>query len=251
MRRLIVNADDFGRTPGINEGVIEAHARGVVTSATLMVGYSSVAAAARLAAAHPRLGVGLHVTLTGGDPPLAPPETVPSLVDGRGRLPRDPSGLGAVRAADVTREVRAQLARFRALLGRAPTHLDSHHHSHRRSPVAEAVIAVARDARLPVRCASPALETALESASVATSDHFEERFFGDRVEVDDLLALVRDLPAGTTELMCHPARVDDLLRRSSTYAAPRAVELATLCDARVRRALDDAGVALVHFGALG
>ena len=89
---LIVNADDLGRTPGINAGVFEAHARGILTSATLMVGFPASRQAARQLDSHPGLGVGLHVTLT-GDRPLSPAAAVPSLVDEQGRLPRWPDGL--------------------------------------------------------------------------------------------------------------------------------------------------------------
>src|SRR5437762_14249294 len=94
MKRVIVNADDLGRTPGINRGVFEAHRRGIVTSASLMVNYPAAAEVAQLSAENPGLGIGLHVALTGGVPAL-PPERVRTLVDAHGRLPSRPSGLGA------------------------------------------------------------------------------------------------------------------------------------------------------------
>src|SRR5688500_18644001 len=103
-RRLVVNADDLGRTRGINAGVFEAHRNGLVTSATMMVGFAAAEDAARALAGHPELGVGLHVTLTGAAPTL-PPARVPSLVGGDGRLPSRPEGL---RDPDP-REVRAEI----------------------------------------------------------------------------------------------------------------------------------------------
>src|SRR5687767_6392407 len=106
MKRLIINADDFGRTPGINRGVVEAHERGVVTSATMMVNYAPAAEAAALARQKPSLGVGLHVALTGG-PPALPPQQIPSLVDFQGRLPPKPENLGDAKPEEVLAEARA------------------------------------------------------------------------------------------------------------------------------------------------
>ncbi len=92
LKRLIVNADDFGRTAGINRGIIAAHERGIVTSATLMVNYAPAAEAAALARQNAGIGVGLHVALTGG-PPALPPEQIRTLVDVQGRFPPKPDGL--------------------------------------------------------------------------------------------------------------------------------------------------------------
>lgn len=248
-RRLIVNADDFGRTQGINEGVIEAHARGIVTSATLMVGYETARDAARSARAHPALGIGLHVALTGGRP-VCDPATVPSLVDASGRFPAKPEGLGGARADDVAREIAAQLERFLAWVGRLPTHLDSHHHSHRLPLVRDAVIAIARAHDLPVRNASRAVGEALTTAQVPTTDVFVEDFFGENVTVETLVRIIESLRPGVTEVMCHPARIDDALRQGSSYVDARAAELEALIDPRVRAALERSGVALTSFGAL-
>jgi len=134
-KRLIVNADDLGRTPGINAGIFEAHDKGVVTSATLMVNYPAASAVAELSRSAPGLGIGLHVALTGG-PSALPPEQIPSLLDASGHLPAKPEGLGGARLEHVLLEARAQLRRFRELMGRDPSHLDSHHrrkrpHHHR------------------------------------------------------------------------------------------------------------------------
>src|SRR5262249_29015599 len=112
MKRVIVNADDLGRTPGINRGVFEAHRRGIVTSASLMVNYPAARDVPALSAETPGLGIGLHVALTGGVPTL-PAERIRSLVDGRGRLPSRPSGLEDADPAEVLAEVRAQVKRFR------------------------------------------------------------------------------------------------------------------------------------------
>ena len=248
-RRLIVNADDLGRTPGINRGIVEAHRRGIVTSATLMVNYAAATEAAALAQDSPRLGVGLHVALTGGAPALAPAE-IPTLVDGQGRLPAKPEGLASADPAEVLAEARAQLARFREMVGRLPTHFDSHHHSHRLPVVFDALLALARETGRPVRSASSGMGERLRREGVATTDHFVEAFHDEGATLDTLLGILATLPPGTTELMCHPAFVDEELRAGSGYAEPRARELQVLTDDRVRRALEEAGVRLIHFGEL-
>lgn len=247
--RLIVNADDLGRTPGINAGVAAAHRDGIVTSATLMVNYPAAAEVKALADAHPRLGIGLHVQLTGG-PPQLPASRLGSLVGRDGQLPPRPDRLADADPAEVLAEVRAQLARFRELLGRDPSHFDSHHHSHRVPAVFAAVVAVARETGRPVRLADAAMAPLLRREAIATSDRFEEGFFDATATEQALLGLLRSLPEGTTELMCHPAVVDDELRASSSYAAPRARELELLTGGAAREAVRERGIELVSFAAL-
>jgi len=250
-RLLIVNADDLGRTPGVNAGIFEAHRQGIVTSATLMVGYPAAVAAAAEWSEHPGLGIGLHVTLTGGGAPLLPVGSVKSLVDEDGRLPRAPQGLARARPEEVLAEVRAQLQRFRELTGRSPTHLDSHHHAHRLPVVLEAVMEVAREAGLPVRNASQGVGERLREARIATTDVFVEKFFGADARPHILREILDAVGPGVTELMCHPARVDDELRGGSSYVEERERELSILTDAEMRRIVEAAGLRLVHFGAVG
>lgn len=247
--RLIVNADDLGRTAGINEGIFSAHRIGIVSSATLMVAYPAAEDAAAALADHPRLGVGLHVQLTGGRPTL-PAGRVPSLVDAEGRLPRNPERIAGFEPAEVLAEVENQLDRFRSLVGSDPTHLDSHHHSHRLPMVLEALVEVARRHDLPVRGGSPEVERRLREAGLATTDQFIERFFGDETDLATLRSILAEVAPGSTELMCHPALVDDELRVDSTYLEPRERELATLTDPAARRAVDEHGLVLATFADL-
>ena len=233
MRRLIVNADDLGRTHGINTGVFEAHRLGIVTSATAMVTYPAVREAEALSRDAPGLGIGLHLALTGGETAL-PPNDVPTLVDARGKQPGKPEALGAPRPSELAAEIDAQFQRFVALFGRKPTHLDSHHHSHRRTDVFDAVCALARREGLPVRNAGGAMTALLSLRGVRANDHFEEGFFDAGVSVAHLVAIIEGLKDGTTELMCHPAHEDAELLATSSYAAVRVRELAALCDPRVR-----------------
>lgn len=251
-RLLIVNADDLGRTPGVNAGVFSAHDGGVVSSATLMVASPAAKAAAAALQDRPGLGVGLHLTLTGSVPTL-PAGRLPSLVDAAGRLPRRPEGLAGADPDEIRAEVRSQLGQFRELTGRLPTHLDSHHHTHRLPAVLEAVMEVAREHGLPVRNASPAVARRLREAGVATTDRFVERFFGDGATLETLLDVFRRAGAagdGATEVMCHPARPDEALRAESTYAVERERELEVLIHPAARDAPDAAGLRLGHFGHL-
>ena len=246
-RLLIVNADDLGRTVGINDGIFEAHRNGLVTSATLMVAYPAAEDAAARLGDLPDLGVGLHVALTGG-PSILPAERLPGLTGASGRLPAKPEGLVDPTLEEVLLEAGAQLARFRELTGRLPTHLDSHHHSHRHPVVCEALIALAGEHGLPVRNASADVEARLRRHAVRTTDTFVEDFFGEDARLDVLVGILRGLGPGVTELMCHPARVDDELRSTSGYALERARELEVLTSPEARQTVRELGLRLVHFG---
>lgn len=254
MRMLIVNADDLGRTPGVNDGIFEAHRRGVVTSATLMVAHAAAEAAVAALDRYPELGVGLHVALSGG-PTVLPPERVASLVDSAGRLPAKPEQLlagdaGGPDPGEVADEVAAQLDRFRQLTGRLPTHLDGHHHCHRLPAVAAAVAEVARRHRLPVRGAGPDSIRWMRAAGLTTPDRFLDGFYGDGATLDGLLTALASLEPGVSELMCHPARVDATLADESSYALERERELAVLTDPQVLDAVHRRGIRLVHYGML-
>src|SRR5947209_9014160 len=137
-RFLIVNADDFGMSPGVNKGIIEAHERGVVTSASLMVRWPAAVAAAAYARSHPQLAVGLHVDL--GESAYRG-ETWERIYEVVAADDRD-----AV-AAEVARQFNA----FQRLVGRGPTHLDSHQHVHRDEPLRSLLTALARDLGVPLR----------------------------------------------------------------------------------------------------
>lgn len=214
-KRLIVNADDLGYDPEIDRGILEAHARGLVTSATAMVDTPFAEQALRAAPAS--LGVGLHAVL---DP----------------ALPR----------AQAEVELLRQIARFAALRGAPPTHLDSHKHHHARPEVLAAFAGVAATLRLPVRALDPPMRDFLRGSGVRTTDHFlgnaELRPCWTPERLAEALAT---LPDGTTELMCHPGYAPSHARTS--FGTEREVELRALCDPRAREALTKAGAALAAF----
>lgn len=219
-RQLIVNADDFGRSAGTNAGIIRAHGQGIVTSASLMVRWPAAEAATAYARRHPSLSVGLHVDLTEW-------------------TYRDEQWVLLYENAPADREIEAQLLRFQALLGRDPTHLDSHQHVHREEPIASLMAALAERLGVPLR----------DRSSIA----YCGAFYGqsgkgcpcpEAIEVDALIAVIGALPEGVTELGCHPGLDAEL---DSSYRAERLTEVETLCDPRVREALTRSGVTLRGF----
>ena len=212
-RLLIVNADDFGHSPPVNAGILEAHERGIVTSASLMVRRpAAVEAVARAGG----LALGLHVEL----------------------------GAGRRRAESaVAGEVRSQLEAFRELTGRDPTHLDSHQHVHRREPARAALLALAEELAVPLR----ELDRRVRYCGEFYGQNDRGEPFPELVTAERLIGLIAELPPGVTELGCHPARGRV---PGSSYDAERERELEALCDPRVRAALEDAGIELTSFASL-
>ncbi|MBI4611384.1 MAG: ChbG/HpnK family deacetylase [Candidatus Rokubacteria bacterium] len=249
MKYLIVNADDFGLTVGVSRGILEASRHGIVTSTTLLVNLPvSVELLAELKAT--RLGVGLHLNLTLGRP-LSPASAVPSLVDAEGKFVRDARQAAArAKPDEAERELEAQVAAFATLLGRAPTHLDSHHHVGRHSPIREILWALARQLGIPVRSQDEALRRAARAAGLRTPD----AFFGESGpdpywSTERLLSQLAVLPDGISEFMTHPGYFDTDLA-GSRYGPQREVELQGLTDLAVRRAVEALGIRLCHFGDL-
>ena len=226
-RFLIVNADDFGQSAGVNRGVVRAHQDGIVTSATLMVRWPAAEAAAAYAQAHPELSTGLHLDLGEWE-----------YVDGDWRAryevvdTGDPDAVGA--------EVERQIDAFWGLVGRDPTHLDSHQHVHRQDPVRSALASAGAHLGVPVRHMSDRVRY--------LGDFYGQDGRGwpipEAITVQGLLGVLESLDIGVTELGCHPGYPDDL---DSTYRDERSVEVETLCDHRVQTAIQRLGIRLCSF----
>lgn len=227
---LIVNADDFGLSAGINAGIIRAHEHGVVTSASLMVRWSAATEAATLARRCPRLSVGLHVDLG---------EWTCENDHWRQTYQVVPNDDAAAVAAEIVR----QLETFRRLTGRAPTHLDSHQHVHESEPVRSILLAEAKRLGLVLRSCD-------ERVRYCGSFHGQSDkgyAYPEGISVAGLLAVLSQMPEGMTELGCHPAAVVDV---DSRYRTERVIECATLCDARVRAAVTAEDIELHSFTGL-
>jgi len=225
-RRLVVNADDFGRSAAINAGVVQAHVGGIVTSASLMVCYPAAADAVALAREHPALGVGLHLDLAEWE-----------RVDGQWRAKYTLADTDD-RAA-VALEVERQLERFRALVGADPTHLDSHQHVHRDEPVRSVAVETAASMGVPLR-----EQCAVRHWGGFYGQDRDGTSMPDNVSPRALSGLVRRLPEGDTELACHPATAAEPF---TSYAFERPLELRALCDPGVRRTVEEREIRLCSF----
>ncbi len=229
-RRLIVNADDFGRCRLINAGLIEAHERGIVTSASLMCRWTGAAEAGGYARRRPALAVGLHLDLgewlyREGD--WTPAYQVVDFED----------------AQAVEAEIRDQLAAFRELVGGDPTHLDSHQHVHRFEPVASLALQVAEEIGVPLRSHDPRIRYCGDFYGRTR----EGRPLHEAITGEALIGLLRALPEGVTELACHPGEGS---LNDGEYAIERQLEVRALTDFRVRATLDREGIGLCSFADL-
>lgn len=217
---LIVNADDFGASTGINRGIVECHTRGIVTSTSLMVTGQAVNEAVRLSREYPSLAIGLHWDVTGEDD-----------------RDFDLDNLNAVRE-----EFERQLDTFHSLLGRLPTHVDSHQHVHREEHL------------------MPLFTEMVEPLGVALRGDGRVNIVGgfyaqwewkftnlEYVSVPFLQWILREeVPAGWTEISCHPGyRSPDF---ASIYNDEREVEVKTLCDPYIRRTIGELDIRLVSYG---
>ncbi len=227
---LIVNADDFGRSVEVNAGIVRAHEHGVVTSASLMVRWPAAGDAAAYAREHPSLAVGLHLDLG---------EWV--YRNGDWRSEYEVVATDDVEAVEA--EVRCQLDECRRLLGRDPTHIDSHQHIHvNEGAVADAARRVAEEVSVPLRHRDQRVRYCGSFYGQSTEG---EPFHG-AITPEHLIELVEGLGQGATELACHPGHGGP-----GAYDEERGLEVEALCDPRVRQAIERSGVALRSFGDFG
>jgi hopanoid biosynthesis associated protein HpnK len=284
MKELIVNADDFGLTRGINEGIIRAHRDGILTSATLMATGPAFDHAVELAKANPKLGIGCHLVLTGGQA-VAPHDEIASLVDQDGWLPRTLGKFvvevssGRLRTSEIETELRAQIEKIRGA-GIEPTHVDTHKHTHVHPRVMNALGRVAREfgiarVRNPVENLRDSWRTARSErvdllknmvASLAVHSvafRFKELSRGYGLRSPDcflglaatgrlgpaaLCRLIDTVPEGSTEIMVHPGIYDaELASIGSRLQRHRQTEMEGLLAPEVRRAVEQHGIRLISY----
>jgi chitin disaccharide deacetylase len=290
MKLLIVNADDFGLTRQVNQGVLDAHRGGILTSATLMANGGAFQAAVEMLPHAPYLGVGVHLNLTQGTP-VSPAHAIPTLVDKRGRLYLSPGRLWRgivtrrVSLADIDTELRAQITKVRRA-GISPTHLDGHKHVHVLPEISDVVTRLARDFGIgSVRCpleetpqlsallpGPPLIRTSmLKQSLVARAVSYFARRLQPKLAQAGLLSamnfygiyqtgfldspgiqhILQTLPEGTSELMCHPGYSDaDLERTGTRLLGQREIEVRALTAVPVRKLLTARNIQLRNYGDL-
>ena len=260
--RLIVNADDFGFTRDVNEGIVEAHRNGILTAATLMANGNAFDDAIGLARQTPTLDVGCHLVLVQGqsvaDASRALPATIPELVRALFR-----------RELPVYEELLAQVRKI-VRAGIRPTHLDTHKHTHLLPPVLDAVARLAREFRIPwirrpfdfgidtraritksaiavgLRVTRPGFARAL--GDLKMTDHFAGFQMTGNLRQANLVEMLERLPEGLTEFMCHPGKLGPELRAAATrLKESREIELAALVAPEVRRVIERRGIQLVNY----
>ena len=226
-KRLIVNADDFGLTPGVNEGIASAHEGGILTSASLMVRWPAAEQAAAYARLHPKLSVGLHVDLG---------EWV--FRDEQWEVAYEVVPLD--NASEIAEEISRQLKKFRELVGQEPTHLDSHQHVHETEPVRSLCLRAAEERHIVLRNTNSEIRYCGSFYGQSNKGYS----YSEGISVEGLLKILKGLEPGVTELGCHPATRGDM---AGMYREERPVECQTLCDPRAREAIQAEGIELCSF----
>jgi len=288
LKNLIVNADDLGWTEGVNRGIAEAHRNGIVTSASLLANGAAFASGVELARSTPRLGVGVHLNLSDGEP-VAPRELVATLVNDKGEFAGGPEALllriakRDVSLSEVEHEWEAQIEKVKGA-GLQPTHLDGHKHVHMLPGLFEVALRLAKRYGIgAIRVAHEAssLRSALsagdephvsvvlkqgvqarglkllardareqaERAGISTADYFCGIAQTGEMTKGGLARLLRSLPEGTTELMSHPGYADQDLQNSGTrLQGSRQTELSILTDMEIRNLVASQGIRLIDYG---
>jgi predicted glycoside hydrolase/deacetylase ChbG (UPF0249 family) len=282
-RSLVINADDLGLTTGVNDGIFDAHDRGVLTSASVFANAPATGDALARALRRPSLGVGCHLTLVDGRPTL-PSAHVPSLIEDDGRFPSSWKPfvvsclLGRISLVEVERELTAQIDRVRSA-GLTLTHLDVHKHVHAYPPIFAIVTRLAERFRIPVvrvpferwsnrygpgdatqqrTVTNQALmntamlpwawrDYRIAARARLRTPHFIGRTHTGVLSAQALAAMVRALPPGVTELMVHPGYVDEALTRLNTrLLGARADEVDLLTHADTFELLIDQRITLIR-----
>jgi predicted glycoside hydrolase/deacetylase ChbG (UPF0249 family) len=261
VRKLVVNADDFGFTRDVNQGIIEAHRKGILTATTIMSVGAAFEDAVKLARENPTLDIGVHLVLV-GQPPF--PMTVAQL-----------TRAVMLRRVRIYEELSAQVKRVLDA-GIEPSHLDTHKHTHLLPAVLNAVARISEDFKIPwvrrpfdfpiephgiswkKRSVSKAFEVVrgrfervLAKHGCRSTDHFAGFQITGKFDASDVAALIRSLPEGSTEFMCHPGICTEELRAARTrLKESREEELRALIAPEVREALEESGVELVNYHSL-
>lgn len=271
--RLVVTADDFGLSPGVDQGILEAYRRGVVSSTALLLNFPDVADSVARLRQEPGLEVGIHLNLTAG-PPVSPPDRVPSLVGADGTFHNFTTffakvGLSKIDWGEVAKEWQAQFERG-VDLGCRFTFITSHQHVHMLPDVAGICAKLAHEFEVDairlsnfrvsemqwalsprLLALAPFVPTVRKTLKCGRMFHNTSTLEIPKGAPDQSLRriskILNRLDGGVHELVCHPGHVDAKLEARDTYVEQRPVELAVLLDAKLRAVIEDAGIKRTTF----
>lgn len=278
MKRLIVNADDFGLHSAVNHGIIEGYEKGCIRSASFVAAGVAAEEAAELSRQHPGLGVGIHLTLV-AERPVLPPSQVPSLVGQNGYLLPDHTAFirryiaGGIRIEQLYAECEAQILLAKKM-GVHLTHIDSHQHLHVLPHVIQAIISLAKKynftkMRLPAEpllftggyptsvgryvakcgltsCARFA-KNAICRAGIAVPDSFFGMLAGGHLFTPHFLSILRALPDGVSEIMVHPGKDNRVLDNIYHWAYHWEEELASVTSAEAMKIIKECKIRLISY----
>jgi hopanoid biosynthesis associated protein HpnK len=282
MRKVIINADDFGLTLGVNEGIIKAHQEGILTSTTLMANMPGFDQAVELAAANPDLGVGVHLNILRGQP-LSAAEKVKSLISQENsfipsvqRLLRR-IALRKVSYDEVEREFRAQVERVKSA-GVSPSHIDSEKHIHLIRPLFRIVLKLAKEYKIDrvrfieeccvslrlgqmfksmfIALSSASMKKRMDQEGIRSPDWFYGVCDSGRITAAKLQGILQKTKEGVTEIMVHPGFITQEMIELETRIGPyyinkyREKELNALLDRRLFDVITDLGIQLINYNHL-
>ena len=239
-KRLIVNADDFGLSEGVNYGIIKAFKEGIVTSATIMANMPGFAHAVELSKQYPELAIGVHLTLTTYKPVVT---THKNIVDKDGYfLPQ--SAIDHIDVEEAYQELKAQISKV-IDSGIPIDHFDSHHHIHTQPSLKVVMEKLYEEYQLPFRGGF------LYETNIREKSESNIQFYDKGVSIESFKTIVSTLSEhDVTELMCHPAYIDSFLYQITSYNMLRMKEVDILCDEQVKRVLQEEVVSLLTYSQL-
>lgn len=279
MKKVIINADDFGLVQGVNEGIIKAHREGILTSTTLMANMPGFDHAVEMAGANPELGVGVHLNILRGQP-LSPAQKVGSLLSRENRFIPSVShllrrmALKRICFDEVEREFRAQVERVKGT-GIGPSHIDSEKHIHLIRPLFRIVLKLAKEYRIDrvrfireycvalrpgqmfksigISLSAASMKKRMALEGVRSSDRFYGVCDSGRITADKLQQALQSAEEGVTEIMVHPGFITQEMIELEKQIGPyyinkyREKELNALLDERLPEAIVDLGIQLINF----
>lgn len=246
--KLIINADDFGMSTGVNYGILECFKNGVVTSTSMMVNTPGFEHAVEIMRNN-KLDVGIHFVLTIRNS-ISNPIDIPSLVNEMGGFEYNIKKLAIANKAEIRKELMAQFNKFRET-GFMPSHIDFHHELNFAENVLEVAIDIAKEFNLPMRAFEPEAIKKMNEKGVKHSGRFLYQFNGKELEIEDFIEEVNKAKnTEIAEIMTHPAYFDIYLQSYSSYNLQRIKELEILTSAEIKMFINENNLELIGFSEL-